>query len=525
MIYDFECFRFDIDRFELRAGDETLAIEPKAFLLLGYLIENRDRVVPKEELFEAVWPGVIVSDASLTTAIRQIRKILGDDGAAQTVIRTVRGQGLRFVATVTESPASSGLAARASIQVEGHRTEELLAATHQGRPVIAVIPFSLLATDESHQAISEAIPGELIATLSRLRWLKVIARGSSFQFATGPANLEDVRTKLNADYLLTGSVELKGQCVSIIVELMDTRSLELLWSENYGRPLDDIYELREQIARDVANLLELRLPLFEADRLRHIPSENLDAWGHFHLGLRHMSRYDRADNAVAGNHFRSAIALDPQFARAHAALSYTEFQSYFQMFGEDLNLNRSQAMGYAEQAMALDPLDPSCNLMLARAKWLFGDVEHGLTLVDRSLQLNPNYAFGFYNSAILRTVLCDGLSADEHVGNALDLSPLDPHLQSMLGTRALAAFIRNDLDKAHDYAEQALRSPNPHLYVFTIAALVHSKLGNVDRVEACINSIRRKKVPFGRTEFLSHYDLRNPTLKAELESCLDRIGV
>ena len=520
MRYCFGAFVLDCDRFELTNDGKTMPIEPKNFSLLRFLVQNRDRVVTKEEVFETVWPGVVVSDASLSTAIRQIRKALGDDARTQTFIRTIRGKGVRFVAQVTQN-ATRVVGSNHAMQ----SSEDGTMLHGDGRPVIAVLPFGLLGTNDDHRAIAEAIPGELIATLSKLRWIKVIARASSFQLNASETDIDLVRTRLNASYALSGTVELQNAHLVVTVELTHTNTRQIVWSERYSSPLDDIFALRERIAREVTSGLEIRLPIHEAELLKHVPSNSLDAWGHYHLGVRHMNHYRKADNLIAEGHFKQAIALDATFARAHAALSYTEFQNCFQMFGRDLDHHRDLALKHAERAVALDELDPFGNLTLGRSKWLYGEVENGIGWVDRAIQLNPNYAFAFYNSGLLNTVLGDGATADAHVDVALDLSPLDPHTQSMMAIRALLAFLDDDLALAADYIEKAVRAPNLHLYVYTIAAVIYHYLDDTENVRACIAAIKKSNAAFSREEVLSYYDLRIPQAKAKFANGLKAVGL
>ena len=499
MIYEFGDFRLDTRRLELRDANGQLALEPKALALLTLLVQERDRAVTKSEIFEVIWPDVIVTDASLSTAIRQIRRVLCDDGSEQKIIKTLRGHGFRFVADIREVDAARPAAPD---------TEKTRAAA--GKPTIAIRPFQLVGMDAAQQAIAEAIPAELIATLSRLRWINVIARGSSFRFGTQNDDLSDMGERLGANYVVSGLVEWNNAGLSLFAELSDTRSGQVIWADRISGSLDDIYELRARIARDLTTALELRLPIHEADRLTHTPSDSIDAWGHYHLGIRHMYRYNRTDNDIAAGHFRQALALDPNFSRAYGGLSYTEFQNAFQHFGSDVGYHRRLALEHAEAAMKIDALDPFCNLIYGRAKWLLGDAEDGLVWVDRAIDLNPNYAFGYYNNATLNTVLCNSQLADANVETALGLSPLDPHLQSMFGTRALASLISGNLEDATSYAERAMKSPNPHLYVYIIAAATHAQAGRSDKAQDCVEAIRAKKVPFGKDEFLTHFNLRNP---------------
>ena len=518
MIFRFGEFELDVSRQELRADGEVRHLQPQVFALLELLARNADRLVSKDELVEAIWDRRFVSDAAVSSCVRLARNAVDDDGRQQRIIKTVHGSGFRLVADVAligEPARPANPHARADSAVQPPASVD--------RPTIAILPFTLLGSDPGETAIAEAVPAELIATLSRLRWLKVIARGSSFRFRDGAANPDEIGAKLGAGYLITGTVELEPGSLSVLVELSDARRGLVVWTERFSGKHDEVLNLRERIARDVANALELHIHIHESEQFRLVPSEDLSAWAHYHLGVRHMYRYNPTDNLVAEDHFQKAIQLDPYFARAQAARSYTEFQNHFQMFGGDLDRHKSLALEHAEQAVALDPLDPFCTLMLGRAKWLFGEIEDGLGWVDRSLALNPNYAFGFYNNALLNTVLCDGQTAATNVDTALDLSPLDPHLQSMLGTRAMAAYVSDDLPAATRFIERAMRAPNPHLYVYMIAALIYAQSGTMEKAHASLDKLRSQNPAFGKAQFLEHYDLRDPDRKRRMLVALNEL--
>lgn len=520
MIFLFEKFAIDTALRELRVDGDVRPIQPQALALVELLLANPERMVPKDEIIEKVWDGRFISDAALNSCVRLARQALDDDGKQQRVIKTVHGSGFRFVA-----PVKIGKADARPVEAQNSAEPATNSPAIDHRPSIAVLPFDLLGHDEMHSAIAEAIPAELIGTLSRLRWLKVIARGSSFRFGSKGADIGTIAAQLGAGYLLTGTVELGGARISLSVELSDASDASVIWADRFSGNLDDVFGLRANVAEAVANALELRLPLHEANSLRFTPSQDLNAWGHYHLGARHMYQYSREGNVLADRHFQQALALDPQFARARAARSYTEFQNYFQMFGDDLGKHKSQALEYAQQAVELDPLDPFCTLMLGRIKWLYGEVEDGLTWVNRSVDMNPSSAYGFYNRALFNTILCEGDAAAATVDTAIALSPLDPNMQSMLGTRAMAAFVSEDVQSATKFADQAVRAPNSHLYVFMIAAAIYSQSGQTEKAQACLKQIREKDVPFGKAEFLQHYNLRNDRKKAELEDVLNKLGL
>jgi tetratricopeptide (TPR) repeat protein len=304
---------------------------------------------------------------------------------------------------------------------------------------------------------------------------------------------------------------------------VDARSQQVVWSDSFNGKIDDIFELRTQIVRSVAVVAEYRLAQNESEILSRTPSENLDAWGHYHRGIRAMFQYKQTDNEIAQAHFERAVAIDPEFARAHAALSYSEFQNYFQQFGRQFEGHKHLALAHAEKAVRHDPFDPYCNLMLGRAKWLEGSVDDGLDWVERSLSLAPNYSFAFYNSALLNAVVCDGERAETHVASALSRSPVDPHIQTMLGTRALAAFVRRDRDEALRYADQAMLARNAHPHVYLIAAGIQGTYGETANAMRSLGELKRKKVNFRDSRLAKHFDLRDEERKSTLFGTLESL--
>ena len=512
MIYAFEQFKLDTRAVELRGPNGVVPLEPKCFELLNVLLEARDRAVSKEALFEAVWPGVFVTDASLSTAVKQLRAALGDDGARQSIIKTVRGVGFRFVADVTIfTPTKRPATANA--------TQPQISSVAR-KPTIAVRPFQLIGADPAQHAVAEAIPAEIIATLSRMGWINVIARGSSFRFGTHGSDDDKMAANLGANYVVSGIVECIGSSIVLYVQVTDGETDQIIWSDRRTGTQDDVYDMRAAAARDLSNALELGLSAHEAERLALVLTENLDAWGHYHLGIRHMYRYNGDDNLTAAHHFQKAVDLDPSFARAHAGLSYTEFQNAFQYFATDTRYHIDQALRHADRAVSKGEGDPFCNLIQGRARWLAQDAEGGLLWIDRALKINPNYALGYYNHATLSTVLCDGEAAEESSAKALMLSPMDPQMQSMYGTRALAAVISGELELARLYANRALHAPNTHLYVFTIAAIVFRATGDLGRAEDCFARIRARNPRFGMAEFMTHFNLRDPQMYRLVKNAL-----
>lgn len=517
MIYRFLDFELDSARQILRRGEAEIGLEPRAYALLFLLIENRDRVVSKDEAVEKVWQRRFISDAAISTALKAIRRALDDDGARQEIVRTLRGRGFRFVAPVRLASAQPAGALAADMA-------EAAPAEPSSRPTIAVLPFRRIGQHDSHDAIADAIPAELITSLSRLRWLKVLARGSAFRFREEQTDLAVIRSSLGANYCLSGIVEMMGPKLSITVELTDTRSMGVVWSDRFAGALDDVHAMRSEIATTVVSALELHIPLNESEAARLRPPQSLDSWGLFHVGLQHMYRFNKVDNAAAAWHFDRALELDPAFARAHAARSFTSFQNAFLSYTPDREAELRDARRFAERSVELDPLDPLACFTLARAHWLEGDPEGGLGWLDRSIGYSPNFAQGHYAHGWTDAIAGRSDKALHHIRIAIDLSPLDPFLYAMQGTRAFAHMIEGDTARGALWADHAARAPGAHYLIAMIATAAHQLHGDQDGARYWAEHAKARRPGASRTRFFEAFPFADPQFRRALNDALRAAG-
>jgi TolB-like protein len=427
MAWEFGAFRLDPERFELTFGGERVKIEPQVLVMLVHLVRNRNRMVSRDELVEAVWNGAPVSDASISSRIRSVRAAVGDDGARQEVIRTVHGRGFRFLPEVSED-----VPARPTAREPGARTD----APRTGRPSIAVLPLTPLAVDEAHAILADAIPHEIIQALSRLRWLSVIARGSSFRFRQAAPDVELAATALGVRYVLSGILETRGRALSVTLELSDSGLGEIIWAERLTSEVGEVDDLRTRIVNRIMAALEIVVPENEARLALLSGADRFDAWANYHIGLRHLYRFTARDNAAAREHFERAAALEPAFARAQAGLSFTNFIDAFLRIAPDVPAAQAAARRHAERGLELDALDPFVNFTMGRSHWLTHDLDGARHWLSRATHLNPNYAQGFYASAFTSMLFGDAEATESELDAALTLSPLDPLLYGMHGVRA-----------------------------------------------------------------------------------------
>ena len=515
MIYLFADAELDTDRRELRVAGSYVAVEPQVFALLLLLVEHRNRTVTKHEILASVWSGRIVSDSAVSSRIKSVRRAIGDDGSAQAMIRTVHGIGFCFVADVTQRLIITSPAREGSLALES--------TPQHPRPSIAILPFQCLGALEPTFPIAEALPSDLISALSRLHWLFVIARGSSFRFRRLDTSLDEVREALNVRYCLTGGIEISGARMSVSVELSDTSDNGIIWSETFRGAIEDVHDIRDQIIRAVASTVEVRIPFNEAQRAQLQSPDSLDAWSTYHLGLRHMYRFNKADNEVATRLFERAITIEPGFARAYAGLSFTYFQTTFLRYAADADSAR-RAHRYAAQCLEHDPHDPFGHFTMGRAQWLVGDLEGSLPWLERANALNPNYAQARYSTGWAEALLGSAEASQRNIDAALVLSPLDPLVYGMLGARALCLIALADDVQAAAWAERAASAQGAHPLIAMVAAAAHGLNGDEARAKVWASSVRDRADYLNRADFLRAFPFRDTPTRDRVARVLERLG-
>lgn len=517
MLFRFDAFELDLARFELRADGQVRPVEPQVFALLALLVGNRERVVSRDEIIEKVWDGRIVSDSAIASRVKFARQALGDDGTRQRFIRTIHRQGFRFVAEAKVVSTATAAALP--------RPDASLPAGLASQPSVAVLPFRLLGEAGPYAAIADALPHELIAELARLRWLFVTARGSSFRLRGADLDAGEIRRLLNVRYYLSGTVEVIGARLAVTVELMDTRDGGIVWAEHFDGAIDDVHQVREDIRTRILSALEIRIPIHEAARARLSTTENLDAWSAYHLGLQHMYRFNRADNAAAAALFERSLAQDPGFARAHAGLSFVHFQTAFMHYSDDRAGAIALSRRFAERGLELDPIDPFVNFAMGRSFWPEGDLDSSLGWLERATSISPHYAQGIYARAWTETLAGRAAEGRGHADLAMRLSPLDPLYYGMLGTRAFGHMAGGEDAEAAAWAERAACSPGAHVLIAMIAVAAHALAGDATRAAAWATRVRVRNPALTRDDFFRAFPIQSAALRERIARALARFGL
>nr|WP_319384600.1 winged helix-turn-helix domain-containing protein [uncultured Roseibium sp.] len=522
MIYCFADFELDTTRQELRRKGEPVNVEPLALDLLKLLIDNHERMVSKDEINSVLWNDRAVSDAALSTCVKSARSAVEDSGAKQEKIKTVHGRGLRWVApferrsrqTISEpvaapDPGNGGLPGQDVSQ----------------RPSIAILRFDAIGEDPVARTLGEAIPHELIAAVARLRWISVIARGSSFRFASRDSDLSDIRTQLGVRYVLSGSVEKFIDQVIINVVLTETSDGQVIWADRIKASIADVHEVRETIIAEVIFAIEVQIPLSEASRAQLQSPENIDVWTTYHLGLQSLYRFDAAENEVAMAMFKKAVAMEPGFARAHAALSFAHFKTAFMHYSDNRAFAVDAARRAAERAIEIDPMDPFANFNMGRSLWLTGDLDGAKTWLNRSTSLSPNFAQGLYARAWTETLTGSSSDGMRLADEARGLSPLDPLLYAMLGTRSLSLSIEGHDKEAALWAERAARTPGAHSLIRVIAMFTNELAGNEAEAAHWAAQVHAEQQPITQEHFFRSFPFADQAVRKRISAALKRRGV
>jgi TolB-like protein len=460
----------------------------------------------------------------VASRVKSARQALGDDGKSQKFIRTIHGQGYRFVAAARASRSETAVAAT---ETRGS-PDDLSTMVHQleriARPSLAVLPFRMIGGDERYAALASALPDELIADLARLQWLFVTARGSSFRLRPDETDFGDIGRLLRVRYCLHGTLEVSAPNLAVTVQLVDTKDGGIVWADRFSGRIDDVHAMREQIRSQVLVALEIRIPMHEASRARLSAVENLDAWSAYHLGLQHLYRFNRLDNAAAAALFERAIALDPSFARAHAGVSFVHFQTAFMHYTNDLAGAIGRARKFAERGIELDPLDPFVNFTMGRTFWLQGDLDTSLGWLERATEISPHFAQGIYARAWTEALAGRAGDGRQHVDLAMRLSPLDPLHYAMQATRAFTHMLLGEDAEAAQWAERGARSPGAHVLIAMIASAAHTLKGDGERAAFWAANVRERSPALTREDFFRAFPMKSDTMRGRVLRALEQAG-
>jgi TolB-like protein len=507
----------DPDRRELKRAGDAIAIGPQVFDLLMHLVENRGRVVSKDDLLEAVWNGRIVSESTITSHINAARSAIGDTGQAQRLIRTVARKGFRFVGDVVEAPSGDGALDRS--------------ASDQGpplpdKPSIAVLPFVNLSGDAEQDYFADGMVEDIIMALSHIRWLFVIARNSSFTYKGRTSDVKQIGRELGVRYVLEGSIRKATNRVRITGQLIDAGTGGHLWAERYEGAPDDVFELQDRITESVVGAIAHELERAEIERSKRKPTERLDAYDYFLRGMAAFHTGTPATVDQALGHFRQAAALDPEYASAYGMAAWCLFWRRLNGWTEDPDGDRVEGSRLARRAVDLGKNDAVAMTRGGHALAHFThDLDAGIDFLDKALVLNPNLAAAWFLGGYLRIWAGEPDEAIKRFEHAMRLSPLDSEMFRMQTGVAMAHLIAGRFDAACIWAGRAFRDV-PH-FVMSAAAIAASCAlsGRMDEARRAMTDVLRLDPALTVTTLCGRLPFRRAEDIAIFSNGLERAGL
>jgi TolB-like protein len=394
------------------------------------------------------------------------------------------------------------------------------------KPSIAVLPFQNMSGDPEQEYFADGMVEEIITALSRIRWLFVIARNSSFTYKGRAVDVKQVGRELGVRYVLEGSVRNAANRVRITGQLIDAANGAHLWADRFDGAIDDVFDLQDRVTASVVGAIAPKLQQAEIERAKRKPTDSLDAYDHFLRGMACVHLGTRQDIDEALRLFYRAIELDRDFASAYGMAAWCFvwrkvngwIGNRAQEIAEAARLARGAVDLGADDAVALS----AGGYTLA---FVVHDLDAGSAFIDRALAVNPNLASAWQNSGWVKTFLGEPEEAIQRQTHMLRLSPLDPLSFRAQGGIAFAHFLAGRYDEASSWAEMALRQRPTFLAAIRELAAAQALAGRIPEAQQTMARLRQLDPAMRVVNVKDWVPLRRPEDLAQLEDGLRKAGL
>lgn len=467
-IVEFGPFRLDANAGILFRGGEPTPLGQRAVALLSLLLQRAGAPASKEDLISAAWPGLAVEDSNLTVQIAALRRVFEETAGGAAWIETLPRRGYRYVGpSVAEDPAQpNGLSGSPAL-------------TLPDKPSIAVLPFANLSGDPAQDYVIDGIVDDIITGLSRINWLFVIARNSTFTYRGGNVDVKLVGRELGVRYVLEGSVRKASDRVRISCQLIDASTGAHVWADRYDRRSDDIFALQDEIALSVVGAIAPSLRRAEIDRVKRKRPESLDAYD---LVLQAQPDVDsgmpeRVTRALVL--LERSIALEPDYALAHGNAAMCHHCLFLRAGLQEAS--RTASIRHARSAIIYGQDDA---LALTWAGFSIGMDGHdraaAFTALEAALAISPSSALTYILGSVILGWGGEADRAIEWSERGLRLSPFDSWAWAAFDAQAMGHFLSHRYEEAARAAYRSVQANPAHsiTYVQLAAALI--KLGRLD---------------------------------------------
>ena len=470
--YEFGPFRLDTEAEILFRGAQPIVLGQRAVALLRLLLERSGAPVSKDALFEAAWPGLAIEDSNLTVQIAALRRALDETGGGANWIETMPRRGYRYV----------GPAVATGDAPSAPPPPPMSPLVLPGKPSVAALPFTNLSGDPEQEYFADGMVEDIIAGLSRIKWLFVIARNSSFAYKGTAIDVKRVGRDLGVRYLLQGSVRKDGSRVRISAQMVEAETGHQLWSERFERPLDDVFTLQDEIALNVVSAIEPSLRRAEFERVKRRRPDSFDAYD---LVLQAQPDVDSGMPAQVTKALvllERALALDHAYALAHANAAMCHHCLFLRSGLHEEN--RLASIRYAEAAILHGRDDAHALTLAGFSIGMDGhDRAAAFVALEAALAISPSSALTYILGSVILAWGGDSERAIEWSERGMRLSPLDPWAFAAFDAQALSHFHLGRYDKAAHAAYKSVHANPAHSITYVQLAAALAKLGKLEEAK------------------------------------------
>ena len=498
-IYAFGPFRLDVAAGILFRGAEPLALGQRAVALLQILVEGGGNPISKDRLIESAWPGLAIEESNLTVQIAALRRVFAEEPGGDSWIETLPRRGYRYVGPVAVKEQEN----------QGAAGNEQPALAPPDKPSLAVMPFTNMSGDPEQEYFADGMVEEIITGLSRIKWLFVIARNSSFIYKGQAVNVGRVGRELGVRYVLEGSVRKAGERVRVSGQLIETETSVHLWAERYDRRLDDVFALQDEITLNVVGAIEPSLREAEIERVKRKRPENLDAYDLVLRALRHVFLPMPAEAAKAMPLLERALTLEPDYAGAHGYLAWCH-QVLFVIGGFNKE-SHDAAIRHARAALSYGRDDATA---LGLGGFVISITEHdratAFEALEQALAISPSSSFALFFGSVALAYAGEAERAIDWAERALRISPFDRMNYLSYLALAISHFLRCRYDEAAHAARRSVQSIPSSSVSRSVLAAALAKLGRIEEAKAVALQVLALGPSFSAARFCAATGLPTP---------------
>jgi TolB-like protein len=503
-IYTFGPFRLDVAAGILFRGAEPVALGQRAVALLHMLLQGAGTPISKDALIESAWSGLAIEESNLTVQIAALRRVFAEEPGGGNWIKTLPRRGYRYVGpVVAKEQHSRGAAANA---------QAAPALALPEKPSLAVLPFTNMSGDPDQEYFADGMVEDIITGLSRIKWLFVVARNSTFTYKGQSVSVNRVGRELGVRYLLEGSVRKAGRRVRITGQLVEAETGVHIWAERYDRPLGDIFALQDEITLNVVGAIEPSLREAEIERVKRKRPENLDAYDLVLRALPHVFLAMPAEAAKAMPLLERALTIEADYAGAYGLLAWCH-QIFFVRHGFN-KASHDAAIRHARAAVAYGRDDATA---LALGGFVISLIEHdratAFEAFEQALAISPSSSFALFFGSVALAYAGEAERAVDWAGRALRISPFDRLNYFSYHALAVGHFLRGRYDEAAHAARHAVQSIPSLSVSHSLLAAALAKLGRIEEAKAVSLQVLALDPSFSAARFCAAIGL--PTALAE----------